>query len=310
MGSSSAVRTSKPFTLRPYARTKVLWFTAVTSSSAMSLCICSEYGCGQAVDPLTGKQGRILTHREVKIHKIADSATIARKTSILQNAEDDAHAVMEAQIEEITMHLASQTLADKVSGPSVHDPLWSRDVVYPSGSRSPPSTPASKSSTSSTQSVIPERHSSIPSYPTSSPLRESPPAKSSPGMHREEELIRVLTDELAPDVKNLLDETVERLKCLETPSSTGPPPPFPLASLLERSTKLCQRLDGVRSKSPAVLAVASPISKKLQRIDSKLKKAEKNWIEELAHISTMKTPSYGIPHNTGISLFHLLSICV
>lgn len=281
----------------------------------MSLCICSVYGCGQAVDPLSGKQGRILTHREVKIHKIAESAAIARKTSILQNAEDDAHAVMEAKIEEITTYLASQTLADNVSGPSVHNPLWSRDVVYPSGdlgsrSRSPPSTPASKSSTSSTQSVIPERHSSIPSYPTSSPLRESPPAKSSPGMHREEELIRVLTDELAPDVKNLLDETLERLKCLGTPSSAGPPPPFPLASLLERYTKLSQRLEGVRFKSPAVVAVASPISKNLLRIDSKLKKAEKNWIEELAHISTMKTPSYGIPHNTGISLFHFLSIYV
>ncbi|KAF8157407.1 hypothetical protein BJ912DRAFT_1070381 [Pholiota molesta] len=195
----------------------------------------------QAVHPssLRAHEGAVVYRSNFFVCNVAMylHAAIARKTSILQNAEDDAHAVMEAQIEEITMHLASQTLADKVSGPSVHDPLWSRDVVYPSGSRS----------------LHLPLQARVPLHPL-----KSPPAKSSPGMHREEELIRVLTDELAPDVKNLLDETVERLKCLETPSSTGPPPPFPLASLLERSTKLCQRLDGVRSKSPAVSRRGKP----------------------------------------------------
>lgn len=272
----------------------------------MSLCICTIYGCNQAVDPLSGKRGTKLMHKEVKSHKIAESAATASKRSILQKAEDAARAAMEAQIEEITTILASNTLADNVSGPSVHSahsPIWSWDVAHPSRDLGPrSSSPTSKNSISSTQSPTPEPQVSIPSNPISYHAPEHPPARSSSGMHREEELIRVLNSELAPDMKTLFDETMEHLKCIGTPSSMGPPTLFPLSNLLERSANMQTRLEAVRSKSPAVLAMTNPMSKMLQRIDVKLKKAEKDWSEELAHISTIKTPSYGIPHDTGMPL--------
>ncbi len=132
------------------------------------------HGCNTHIDPASGRPGRSLHSRELKAHGVAQALAAAQTTlaaaqipSVRHKADADAAAAvdaqleditahlasqilrdespaalgsvhtpptnqkaetaMEAQIEDITAQLASQTLADNVSGPS-GNPLWSRDI--------------------------------------------------------------------------------------------------------------------------------------------------------------------------------------
>lgn len=326
----------------------------------MPLCKCSVHGCNTFIDPVSGRPGRSLHPRKLKAHGVAQALAAAQTTlaaaqipSIRHKAHADAAAAVDAQLEVITAHLASQTLGDKiattsssvhspltdqepatateaqmeditaqlasqtladnVSGPS-GNPLWSRDVSQDPKANS--SLFAPNPGATSHKTLSPNSTSiSTPSTPSQTHedevIRAQPSVDSLPRStsrrSREDELIRTLSSDIEPAVEKLLQETHRRIESLRSPSFEGPPTPFPLSSLRERAAHLRGQSDLVQRPSQAVLSIKESILSKLQRIDHKLKKAEKSWTETLAHIRARKTPSHGVPHNTcTLCLFVLL----
>ncbi|KJA19403.1 hypothetical protein HYPSUDRAFT_204620 [Hypholoma sublateritium FD-334 SS-4] len=98
---------------------------------------CSVYGCNTFVDPVSGRPGRSLHARELKAHGVAQALAAAQTTlaaaqipSVRHKANADAAAAVDAQLEVITAHLASQTLGDKIAttSSSVHSSLADQEA--------------------------------------------------------------------------------------------------------------------------------------------------------------------------------------
>ena len=104
------------------------------------------------------------------------------------------------------------------------------------------------------------------------------------------------------EVGTLYHEALNSLARIGKPSSSGPPSSFPLADLFLLSEDLKSRLEIITFKGPAVLELKNSILLKLQNINCKLKIVKRVWNEELANIRATKTPTYGLPCETGEGL--------
>jgi hypothetical protein len=270
---------------------------------SMPTCFCVTRGCYSTggKHPVTHKPlGRNVDGRTYKAHTLSD------KQAAFRAAEENSEAVLTAQIDEITAHLSASVLADNVSGPSLAPgPLWSRN-----GSRSNNDLSSSIRQTdgpsSSPSSMTHPPSSSFQSPPTPS---HSPPRQTGGRRFREVELIAFLS-ELEQRVDILCERALEGLARLGRPLSSGAPTLFPLLELLQSSRSLKDELDTVTFKGPAVFDLKTSISSKLQKIHTKLVAAKKDWNQKLSDIKAMKTPTHGLPCETGMGfktsfqLFH------
>ena len=259
----------------------------------MPFCFCTSFNCSSigGFDPITGTpRGVFLDIRLHKQHALEDKKAIFRK------AQEDADIALEAQLQDITAQLAANTLADNISGPSTR--LWSGDTCDPNLSVDIPSDSyAAPRQIPSEHQHPPAVNPSSPSPPTHMLPAHAPPKQAGSNRSREQEVICSLSL-LESDVQKLFDEVQNRLTNLGRPSSSGPPIPFPLFSFLRKSSDFRLELDAVTYQKPAVLALKDTISRKLHQIDSRLKTAKADWTQEQSDIRTLKTPVYGIPHDT------------
>ena len=264
---------------------------------SMPTCFCATHGCfSSGKDPISDKPlGRNVDGRTYKAHTVAD------RQAAFHAAEENTDAVLTAQIEEITAHLSASVLADKVSGPSLvpGGRLWSRNSSedHQSDHDYPTSTKQTGGPSSSVTHHSPPSHSSSSqSLPT---FLHSPPRQTGSRRFREAELIARLS-ELEQDVDALCERALEGLIRLGRPSSSGPPILFPLSELIQSSRSLKDKLETVTFKGPAVHALKTSISSKLQNINAKLVAAKKDWNQKLSDIREMKTPHEGVPCETGM----------
>jgi hypothetical protein len=220
----------------------------------MPTCFCAAYGCCSSggKDPLSHKPfGRKVDGRTFKAHTLAD------KQAAFRAAEENAEAVLTAQIEEITAHLSASVLADKVSGPSSipGGRLWSRNGSEVHESNNEFSSSIKQTGGPSLSPLSPSRSprsnwSSSQSLPTSS----HSPRQTGTRRSQEVELIACLS-ELEQEVNTLRERALEELTRLGRPSSSGPPILFPLSELLQYSRHLKEELEMVTFKGPAVLVL-------------------------------------------------------
>ena len=266
----------------------------------MPTCFCVSHNCCSSggKDSVTQKPlGRNVDGRKYKSHTLAD------KQAAFRAAEENSEAVLTAQIEEITAHLAASVLADNVSGPSVvPGPLWSRNGSQSNDDFSTSSIkqtdgPSESSSPSSTTHCPSSRQSSIQGPFTPS---HSPPRQTGGRRFQEVQLITFLC-ELEQRVDTFHERALEGLTHLGRPLSSSPPTLFPLSELLHSSRSLKDELETVTFKGPAVLELKTSISSKLQKIHTKLVAAKKDWNQKLSDIKAMKTPIHeGVPCETGM----------
>ena len=242
------------------------------------------------MDPISGKpQGVRVSPKTFQSHSLDDQVAAYEK------AKEQADKAIEDQVEQISIYLAAQTIADNVSGPptSSGGRLWSRrtgkDTVTFTTTKASP-----KPIFSSGQHTPPCTNSSNPS---SSPPSRTPPKPSTP-RHRETEVLACLSD-LRVDVKVLEDEASARLDVIQMPPARGPPATFPLLDLIDRLDALKGRLTTISFKSPAVATAWEDISASIYFIEKRLVRAKKDWARDLATIKATHTPKTGIPFDTG-----------
>jgi hypothetical protein len=265
----------------------------------MPTCLCITHGCCSSggKDPISHKPlGRNVDGRTYKAHTLAD------RQAAFRAAEENAEAVLTAQVEEITAHLSASVLADNVSGPSPvpGGPLWSRNGSEDRQSNNEISSSIKQTGgPSSPSSTI---HSPLCGWGSSQsrPISSHSPRQTGARRSHEVELIACLS-ELEQELNTLRERALEGLARLGRPSSSGPPTLFPLSELLQSSRSLKEELETVTFKSPAVLEVKTSISSKLQKIDAKLIAAKKDWNQKLSDIKAMKTPIHeGVSCDTGM----------
>ena len=93
----------------------------------MPLCFCSKNGCFEqgGVDPISGKPNGVhVSHKTFQSHSLDDQVAAYEK------AKEQADKAIEDQVEQISIYLAAQTMADNVTGPSTNPGgrLWSRST--------------------------------------------------------------------------------------------------------------------------------------------------------------------------------------
>jgi hypothetical protein len=261
----------------------------------MPLCYCISGSCCErgGIDSLSGKpKGLSISARLHEKHALED------KILAVKEANDRAEAAVNSQIEEITAHLSTSTLADRVSGPfsNFGGRLWSRadgdEAIFPSSdsansskSRSFPNRPEHKSGTQS----------------QSSPL--SPPTHRS----RQDEILSCLSN-LQSEVKEFVDDVSLRLDSLAPFSPIEPPSPFPLFDCLDTLDSLQHRLATVTFKGPQSLALKANIFTCLTSTEASLHLAKRQWDNDVATACLKRTPTYGVFYDTGMP-FNIFSNC-
>ena len=259
----------------------------------MPLCFCSKNRCFEqgGIDPISGKpKGMPVNHKTFQSHSLDDQVAAYEK------AKEQADKTIEDQVEQISIYLASQTIADNVSGPSTSPGgrLWSRSTLEDNVTRTPMKA-ISKPIFSSDPPIPPYTKFSL--KPSLSPPSKTTSKSPSP-RHRDTEIITLLSD-LQVAVKMLEDETSARLDVMERPSVRGPPTAFPLLDLIDRLEAFKDRLTTITFKSPAVTTAWEEISARIYFIEKRLVRAKKDWARDLATIKETHTPKTGIPFDTG-----------
>ncbi|KJA18106.1 hypothetical protein HYPSUDRAFT_205606 [Hypholoma sublateritium FD-334 SS-4] len=247
----------------------------------MPVCFCTVRGCRDSggVDPASGEPiGRTVTANVLRVHSL-DELAQETNNELNSNVEDD-------EIDQLSAKIAGTTLADQMNGPSTATPggrLWGHyftDIELPSTSSpfSPHTTPTLK-----------QPKENLPSL---SQHQATPPRS------REAELLSCLSS-LDKDVLIFIAEVELNVGRIDRPSSKGQPKPFPLLTLIKKSEALQDRLDTISFKSPAVKQRKGGITIKLATAVELLKAAQRSWNTRLDKIEKVKTPSKGVPFDTG-----------
>ena len=262
----------------------------------MPACSCVTYNCG----------GTIVEPRTFRNHRNLD------QKAAFHAAERNTQATVDSQIEDITAYLSASVLADEVSGPlqTPGGSLWSRPdssedyLPQDKSSFAPEATQARPLSPnpSACNSHL-DLHRPNPNQPSS----HCPPRQ--PGSRRscEAEILASLAD-IEVEVDALKRKASEHLAHVGRPSSSGPPPPFPLRDLSPLFGDLKSRLETISHKGPAVSALKNSILNKLRTIELGVTTARKVWKEELADIKAAKTPQHGLPYETGNLFLESISL--
>jgi hypothetical protein len=223
---------------------------------AMAKCFCITSGCrdqgGQDVDV-----------RTLKKHSIKDKIQSAQKAS------EAANRAVEEEVNAIASHLASQTLADNVSGlPCTQGGrLWSKCAAE----------------------ELPE---SIDITATYSPSRR--------------ELLRNLLSKLGRF--DSLTKALHEKVTLELQTSDSPyflnSPTFPLNHLHLERLRLEAEIEIIKSKAASVRMLKESIKQQLLVISDTLRSAKKKW-KIYQESSYSMAPPTGLTHSTGTSSIQL-----
>jgi len=253
----------------------------------MPACLCVTYNCG----------GTIVDTRTFRNHRNLD------QKAAFHAAERNTEATVDSQIEEITAYLSASVLADEVSGPlqMPGGSLWSRpdsSEDYPPQDKSSFAPKATQARPLSPNPLARNSHIDLHRPNPNQPSSHCPPRQPGSRRSREAEILACLAD-IEVEVDALKREASERLAHVGKPSSSGPPPPFPLRDLSPLFGDLKSRLETISHKGPAVSALKNSILNKLHTIEIGVTTARKVWKEELADIKAAKTPQLGLPYETG-----------
>jgi hypothetical protein len=216
----------------------------------MTKCFCITSGCRD-------REGVDVDHRTFKLHSVKDKAQLAQKASEAAN-----HAV-EEEINVIASHLASHTLADKVSGS--------------------PSTPAGRLWFKWTSEELPEPVDITATY---SPSRR--------------ELLQNLLSQLGKlesSMKVLHKKVALELQTSDSPSFLNSPT-FPLNHLHLERLRLEAELEKIKSKAASITAFKESIKQELLLISETLCSAKMKWKDHQASFHSMAPPA-GLKHSTG-----------
>ncbi|KJA24977.1 hypothetical protein HYPSUDRAFT_200219 [Hypholoma sublateritium FD-334 SS-4] len=224
--------------------------------------------------------GRTATEYSAMIQRRKNKSSLFPRThetnnELNSNVEDD-------DIEQLSAKIVSTTLTDQMSGRSASTPggrLWGH---YFTDTESPlPSSPFG---------------SHDPKQPVSRNV--SPPhLQAAPCRSQEEELLRCLSI-LKTDVSHFVNEVELGVGQAHRPSSKGPPAPFPLQALVEKSGSLQVRLDAITFKSPPVKQCKEATAGKLAQAVSFLEAFQDSWHARLSKNQKEKTSLKGVPFDT------------
>lgn len=239
----------------------------------MPTCFCSGCRARSGVDPQTSAAlGCEVNARTLKMHKLQDEVDKARRAKML------AAEVVDAEIEEISAHLASATLADKISGNVQSNGLWSRN-------HTPQDVHSSTISDASSES---------------SPLPPPHPIRDESRRLRVQRFIRELSS-LDSSVKTLAHETISQLESLEYPGSCQGSI-FPLKYLYHQCSVYQSNLNVITSKEHSVVELKKQIAEQLDQISSSLASASVKWKETQQNLVNQNE---GVPHNSSKSVSYV-----
>ena len=224
--------------------------------SKMAKCFCITGGCRD--------QGGIdVDTRTFKAHNVKDKAQFAQKAS------EAANRAVEDEVNVIAGHLASQTLADNVSGL--------------------PPTPAGRLWSKWTTEELPEPVDITATY---SPSRR--------------ELLQNLLSQLGKFdslAKILHEKVMLGLQTSDSPSFLNSPT-FPLNHLHLECLRLEAEIEKIKSKAASISVFKESIQQQLVVISESLRSAKKKW-KSHQESSHFVAPPTGVRHSTGTSSLRL-----
>ena len=185
----------------------------------MPACLCVTYNCG----------GTIIEPRTFRNHQNLD------QKAAFHAAERNTQVMVDSQIKDITAYLSASVLADEVSGPlqTPGGSLWLRPDSSEDYLPQDKSSFAPKAMQARPLSLNPLPHNSHLDLHCPNPNQPSshcPPHQPGSRCLCEAEILASLAD-IKVEVDALKHKASECLAHVDRPSSSGPPPPFPLRDL-------------------------------------------------------------------------------
>jgi hypothetical protein len=222
----------------------------------MAKCFCIASGCrdqgGIDVDP-----------RTLKKHTVKD------KTQLARDASEAANHAIEEEINTIAGHLASQTLADNVSGlPHTQGGrLWAKW----------------------TSEELPDPIDITATY--------------SPSRRQLLQNLLLRLGKLDSLTKTLHEKVTSEVQTFDSPSFLNSPT-FPFKHLHLERLHLEAEIEKIKSKAASVSVLKESIKQNLVTISDTLRSAEKKW-KNHQKSSYSRAPPTGVIHSTGTSSLHL-----
>jgi hypothetical protein len=255
----------------------------------MPFCYCTSGDCceGGGIDVFSDKaKSRNISSSLCQKHTFEDKLVAFKET------EEQAQAAVDAQLEEITLHLSSATLADHVTSPMSNPGgrLWFRgdsDEALLSSQDMPnllksQTCPDRRAHTSGARSSVSQ------CTPSSLPTCRS----------QHNEVFSCLSD-LESEVKKIVDDVSLHLASLVSCLPAGPSP-FPLIDHLYALDSLKDCLATITFGGPSCQALKDNISTRLASAEASLHFAKRQWDNGVAATCVKQTPIYGIFYDTGM----------
>ncbi len=232
----------------------------------MPNCFYTIHGCCDwgGMDSSTGQpKGRLLSAKAYKTHQLSE------KTKMYNEAQQEADAVVERQVEEIAKFIAATTLADGISGtsdcPGGH--MWATN----------------------NEGTHPGTH---PTRFESQPPSHNPQPQAGSRCSREASILLSLAD-LEASIQDLFNDSNPRFDALSLLFANNQPASFPLSDLMTRSSNLRTELDNITNKALTVALPKEAILKKLDDLDKRLSYARKKWLQALSAVQEEQTLTHG-----------------
>lgn len=198
-------------------------------------------------------------------------------------AQQEADAVVERQVEEIAEFIAATTLADGISGTS--------------------DCPGGRMWATNDEGTHPGTH---PTHFESQPSSHNPQPQAGSRRSREASILLSLAD-LEASIQDLFNDANPRLDALSLPFANNQPASFPLSDLTTRSSNLRTELDNITYKAPSVALPKEAILKKLDDLDKRLSYARKKWLRALSAVREEQTPTHGTIFDSSMCINTIIS---
>lgn len=229
-------------------------------------CKCTIHGCRDF-----GPEGRPLTLRIIQRHQVDERASSAHR--LYAKAQITADEAIESQLEDISAHLAANTLSDRVSGPTSAPGgrLWGK----PSSASADRQGPAAD--------LVTFRHS-------------RPPFR----RDAEAEALSFL-DELNISITSFSTDLDFAIQSLQEPSEKTRSTVFPLEIFQEKLHVFQDQLSLITIKRQMVSNRKDCISQQLRPLQERLNSAKSAWLTKVALIDESIRAAPGVPFETGKS---------
>lgn len=207
---------------------------------------------------------------------------------MVKEAEDDAN--QQEQLDQLTSFMARTTLLDQISGPSTIEGgrLWGNSFCE---SENLPLSPGCNPSS-------PSRNQQPKNRPISASSNTPADTSDTSSRSRVADLLSCLS-QLETEIRAFALEAGSKLDHVHRPSSKGPPKPFPLQNLIQKSAKFQDRLDVITFKGVDVVLRKNSITAELHHVVRCLEEAQTMWDARLSKIARIKAPSHGVLYDAG-----------